>query len=737
MKITLNINSELLMKTTQKRLLKQRMCIASRTIACVSFLLLTILGISSLVGAMSLETIDNEDGVPASWQAASLGEPSTITLPITYWDQKADSCDDPNRQFEWTLCSGYRTHGVLTGIVKSRLGSDRLPIPAFSDTESSWKALHDALSINVIGHDPVLKTDNFYRWFHEVPGLSKRIDGRTVTFNRTAERTYTYGGQDIYPIDDVPGIDASDIKLNDWQGQKHNFGFTAHLGFAIKVAASGSERFEFSGDDDVWVFLNNKLVLDIGGLHGPISGWFQINNDGTVDTFIEKVNNLDIRNGDWVECMRIKDLVYADQSCINAYNVKIRENFKTTSAQHLDFGLNPGDVVSLDFFYAERSTDGSNTKITIDHMNWPISADSDITAEVVGKINGTENKLVEFNTYVKNRDPENPLDLERIAAYIREATNDGVNEGYLPLDETTLFYTTTPDDDNSWRPVKVSAPDNSDDGFNLSTPIRMAPAGEDGDTLYFRYYGETSDHSGTMSSTISYYTTLTGNAGVTYDHDEVSYVVDPESPDLPDPDTPNPDVPDPDTPEVPDLPETPDPESPETPDIPGNSENPETPDIPSLPNTDLTDDGLIYLPPLGEIAFVPNTGIVRTAVSGFLGDDFAEVILSQASILAVLFVFAGSFAIYFRTRKALTSTASARTTVRSSKSAKSISNIPSTRSSKKSSQKSVKVAAAKSVSRKKLKPATTATSKKTTKSKSSKPVAAAKIKRATKSSKKS
>ncbi len=632
------------MRKIQQKLLKRRLCLTARTVAGVSFLALAMIGISSLVQAMSLEQIENEDGVPSVWQAASLSEPDTITLPITYWDQKADPCDDPNRQFEWASCNSYRTHGVLMGMVKPQLGADHLPIPAFSDSESAWAAQHDALSLNVIGHDPVLKTDNFYRWFHEVPGLSKRIDGRTVTFNRTASGTYVYGGQHIYPIDDVPGLDESDVKLLDINGQEHNFNFTAHLGFGIKVNASGKELFQFAGDDDVWVFLNNKLVLDIGGLHGPISGWFQINEDGTVSTFIEKVNDLSIRSADWAECMRIKDGVYADEACISTYSAKIRENFYNHTTQNIDFGLKEGDVVNIDFFYAERSTDGSNTKITINNMNWPIAADSDVTAKVLGKLDNTENNLVEFETYVKNRDPENPLDLERLAAYIQETTDDGIQTGYLSLDKTTLWYTTTPEDESSWQLIDISAPENSTNGFKLATPITMAPAGQPGDTLYFRYYGETSAATGSMSSTVSYYTTMNGNAGVTYSSDTVDYDIGDQTVNpTPDPD-PNP-TPDPDPEPTPDPNPTPEPDP--TPEIP------ETPKD-DLPNIPTIDDDLVYLGPLGEVAFVPNTGVISDSVKKMFGNNFTEAILSQAFVMGTLLIFAGSFAMYFSLRKNLT-----------------------------------------------------------------------------------
>lgn len=689
------------MKKNQQKIVKRNICLTARVIACASFLILTIIGVSSLVRAMSLETIANENGVPVSWQAASLGNPDIITIPITYWDQRQDDCSAPDRQFEWSECRLY-AKGIIRNVVKNQLGGDGLPIPTYTNTQDAWNAYHDVFTANVIGNDPVQPSDNFYRWFHETydasgKQLSKRYD-REVVFHRTGDNSYEYGSKGTFPLDDV---DFSNDDPTTQQG--HNFHFTAHMRIPMKIAADGTEQFWFSGDDDVWVFLNNQLVLDLGGLHMDTEGNFKIDANGNIISTVDNVADQTCRQNNVYNPLYIGYDVYNSQvenSCPRSPKV-------TT----INAGLKKGDVVNLDFFYAERSTTESNTRINITNMNWPISADSDITATVVGKIDDTERKLVEFNTDIKNRDPENPLILERLAAYIYEETEEGTNEGYLPLNQTSLFYTTTPEDESSWQPVNISAPDNSIHGFNLATPIQMAPAGQPGDTLYFRYYGETSEYSGTMSSTVSYYTTLNGTAGVTYDYDDVTYtgktkpiITDQkviikylyeddseaapeynethktgdefniESPVI-DGYTPDYEVisgtianedltyivrykPVPVIPDQPDQPEEPEqPNQPEEPTPPSDN----IPTIPTIPGSDnLIDSSLLYLAPLGEVAFVPNTGVVSDAIANLFTEDFAEVVLSQTFVMAMLLIFAGSFATYFSLRKFLILTPASR-----------------------------------------------------------------------------
>jgi len=67
---------------------------------------------------------------------------------------------------------------------------------------------------------------------------------------------------------------------------RHNFSFTTEARFWFKYDASQLLRLTFVGDDDVWVFMNKKLVLDLGGIHTPVQGTLTVNIDGTATTTV-------------------------------------------------------------------------------------------------------------------------------------------------------------------------------------------------------------------------------------------------------------------------------------------------------------------------------------------------------------------------------------------------------------------------------------------------------------------
>ncbi|MDO4986849.1 MAG: fibro-slime domain-containing protein [Candidatus Saccharibacteria bacterium] len=606
-------------------------CVARATLM-LSFMVLVTIALTGAARALALEDIANQNGIPKTWQVSTMGNPDTITVPITYFDQRMDACNATERQFEWCGCSGQCVGTLQQGIVKDHLGADGLPIPVYESSAAAKAAGVNKASQAVTGHDPVQSSDNFYRWFHEVPNKSEQVD-REITFRKTSGNSYVYGGSQIFPLDDVT---FSNSDANGPRRAGHNFNFTAHMTVPIKVEMNGTEKFDFSGDDDVWVFLNGQLVLDIGGLHSAIAGYFTIAEDGTITSVV---------------------------------------NNKTTTK---NIGLRKGQVVNLDFFYAERSTSESNTKITISNMNWPIAADSGISAEVV------EDTLIRYDAFIENVDPENVLNLTHLSSYISDEMSEN---GFIPLDSTLIQYTFNKDDNASWRGLGLTAPANSKEGFKLVTPLTLGKAGSSTDTLYFRYYVLPNHTDGDVENKIAFLTANNyGDVGIAYDTASVhfehlepvqpivceeGYELDEETNTCslipqPEPEPEPESTPEPEPQPEPETPTQPEPEAPAEPTLPvepaAETARPEA----STPNDflDMTDHTMLddtafedsvefaYLEPLGVIAYAPETGVITQAVSELLGSkSFAAVVLSQWFILAVLAVFSASFAVYFPLRR--------------------------------------------------------------------------------------
>lgn len=67
-------------------------------------------------------------------------------------------------------------------------------------------------------------------------------------------------------------------------GALHNFSFTSEVRYWFKYDATKTYTLDFTGDDDVWLFINKKLAVDLGGIHTPVQGSVTF-GAGTPDKF--------------------------------------------------------------------------------------------------------------------------------------------------------------------------------------------------------------------------------------------------------------------------------------------------------------------------------------------------------------------------------------------------------------------------------------------------------------------
>ncbi|MBN1605777.1 MAG: DUF4215 domain-containing protein [Polyangiaceae bacterium] len=245
--------------------------------------------------------------------------PDAVDIPIVYrdfasgWDDEGDPITDTNPDFEEpsVFNGGDLRYELVTGIVESTLDAGRKPVYVGTEAEPIDST-----------HGPTY----FDQWYRDVAGVNQVFfENESIHLVNDGSGSYSMDSRYDAPWVDLGGFYPLDDRGFGNEDRSHNYHFTSELRYWFEY--KGGEQLDFSGDDDVFVFVNGHLAIDLGGVHGREAGSVL----------------LDASTGHGAWCQ--------GDGC--------------TPTDDIDFGLELGQIYETVVFQAERHTVASNYWLTL------------------------------------------------------------------------------------------------------------------------------------------------------------------------------------------------------------------------------------------------------------------------------------------------------------------------------------------------------------------------------------
>ncbi len=206
-------------------------------------------------------TTGDDPGTSTTTGDNTTGEPPPCgTIPVVYRDFKPMDTDFGCHQ---------KGNPAWPGLVLPQLGADNKPQynPNPPPPPPGWVGIMPQIT----------SAGSFSQWYNTMDGVNLEIAGELL-LKEIKPGIYSFSSTAFYPL---TGLGFGNNVTPNWEGDSFpdiNGAFTTEIHTTFTYEPG--QAFDFSGDDDVWVYIDGKLAMDLGGLHGAVNGSIQLDTLG-------------------------------------------------------------------------------------------------------------------------------------------------------------------------------------------------------------------------------------------------------------------------------------------------------------------------------------------------------------------------------------------------------------------------------------------------------------------------